>query len=135
MIKRGFDLTVSSISLLVLAPVFLVIGLLVKRDSRGPVFYCGGRVGRGGKAFRIYKFRTMVADADKLGPGITARNDSRVTRLGRVLRRTKLDELPQLINVVRGEMSLVGPRPGDPRDGRGLSAALPTPACAPARNY
>ena len=104
-------MTVSSISLLVLAPVFLVIGLLVKRDSRGPVFYCGGRVGRGGKAFRIYKFRTMVADADKRGPGITARNDSRVTRLGRVLRRTKLDELPQLINVVRGEMSLVGPRP------------------------
>jgi FlaA1/EpsC-like NDP-sugar epimerase/lipopolysaccharide/colanic/teichoic acid biosynthesis glycosyltransferase len=111
MVKRGFDLTVSGISLLVLGPFFLVLALLIRRDSAGPVFYRGERVGKNGKRFRIYKFRTMVADAERLGPGITPQNDPRVTRFGRRLRRSKLDELPQLINVVRGEMSLVGPRP------------------------
>src|SRR5256885_527067 len=109
--KRAFDLAVSVISLLVLAPLFLVIAVLIKRDSRGPVFYRGARVGRNGTHFRIYKFRTMVPGADRRGPGITAKNDQRITRLGRRLRRSKLDELPQLINVSRGEMSLVGPRP------------------------
>jgi FlaA1/EpsC-like NDP-sugar epimerase/lipopolysaccharide/colanic/teichoic acid biosynthesis glycosyltransferase len=109
MAKRSFDLAVSAVSLLVLAPVFLVIALLIKRDSEGPVFYRGERVGRNGTRFRIYKFRTMVADAERLGPGITPRNDPRITRFGRRLRRSSLDELPQLINVVRGEMSLVGP--------------------------
>jgi FlaA1/EpsC-like NDP-sugar epimerase/lipopolysaccharide/colanic/teichoic acid biosynthesis glycosyltransferase len=95
----------------VLSPAFLVIALLIKRDSAGPIFYRGERVGRNGTRFRIYKFRSMVADADRAGPGITAPDDPRLTRFGRRLRRSKLDKLPQLINVVRGEMSLVGPRP------------------------
>src|SRR5439155_2497862 len=102
---------VAALALAVLAPAFLAIALLIKRDSAGPVFYRGERVGRNSKPFRIYKFRTMVADADRCGPGITVRDDPRITRFGRRLRRSKLDELPQLINIVRGEMSLVGPRP------------------------
>lgn len=114
MIKRGFDFVAAAVGLLVLSPAFLVIALLIKRDSAGPIFYRGQRVGRNGTRFRIYKFRTMVADADRSGPGITARDDPRVTRFGRRLRRSKLDDLPQLINVVRGEMSLVGPRPEIP---------------------
>src|SRR5438067_2094004 len=111
MVKRGFDFTVSVVALVALAPVFFVIAILIKRDSPGPVFYRGERVGRNGARFRVYKFRTMVPDADRRGPGITTQDDQRVTRLGRRLRRSKLDELPQLINVVLGEMSLVGPRP------------------------
>jgi FlaA1/EpsC-like NDP-sugar epimerase/lipopolysaccharide/colanic/teichoic acid biosynthesis glycosyltransferase len=114
MVKRAFDFTVSVVSLLVLTPLFLVIAVVIKRDSSGPVFYRGERVGRGGKRFRIYKFRTMQDGADRNGPGITIHNDPRVTRFGRRLRRSKLDELPQLINVIRGEMSLVGPRPEIP---------------------
>ncbi len=109
--KRAFDLGVALVSLLVLAPLFLVIAVLIKRDSPGPVFYRGERVGRNGLRFRIYKFRTMIRDAERRGPGITPQDDPRITRLGRRLRRSKLDELPQLINVARGEMSLVGPRP------------------------
>src|SRR6266566_5686050 len=114
MAKRGFDLVVAAVGLVVLAPAFLLIALLIKRNSAGPVFYQGERVGRNGSRFRIYKFRTMVADADRRGPGITVSGDPRVTRLGRRLRRSKLDELPQLFNVIRGEMSLVGPRPEIP---------------------
>src|SRR5438128_3136486 len=114
MVKRGFDLAVSAVSLVVLAPLFLVIAILIERDSRGPGFYRGERVGRNGSRFRIHKFRTMVSDADRRGPGITAQDDPRITVLGRRLRRSKLDELPQLINVLRGEMSLVGPRPEIP---------------------
>jgi len=102
---------VAAVGLVILAPAFLAIALLIKRDSAGPVFYRGERVGRNGTRFRIYKFRTMVANADRGGPGITAQDDPRITRFGRRLRRSKLDELPQLINVVRGEMSMVGPRP------------------------
>ena len=111
MVKRGFDFVVATVALVLLAPAFLAIALLIKRDSAGPIFYQGERVGKLGKRFRVYKFRTMVADADRWGPGITAPDDPRVTRFGRRLRRSKLDELPRLINVVRGEMSLVGPRP------------------------
>jgi FlaA1/EpsC-like NDP-sugar epimerase/lipopolysaccharide/colanic/teichoic acid biosynthesis glycosyltransferase len=113
-IKRGFDFVVAAVALLVLSPALLVIALLIKHDSAGPIFYRGERVGRNGTRFRIYKFRTMVADSDWAGPGITARDDPRVTRFGRRLRRSKLDALPELINVVRGEMSLVGPRPEIP---------------------
>jgi len=114
MLKRGFDLLASALGLLVLSPLFLVIAILIKATSPGPVFYRAKRIGQEGKAFGVYKFRSMVKNADKQGPGITVANDCRVTTIGRILRRTKVDELPQLINVVRGEMSLVGPRPEDP---------------------
>lgn len=98
-----------------LSPLFLVIATLVRITSEGPVFYRATRVGRYGKPFKVYKFRTMVVNADKLGPGVTGATDPRVTPIGRFLRKTKLDELPQLINVLRSEMSIVGPRPEDPR--------------------
>jgi FlaA1/EpsC-like NDP-sugar epimerase/lipopolysaccharide/colanic/teichoic acid biosynthesis glycosyltransferase len=113
-VKRGFDFVIATVALVVLSPAFLVIALLIKRDSPGPVFYRGERVGRNGTRFRVYKFRTMVPDADRGGPGIPALDDPRITRFGRRLRRSGLDKLPQLINVVRGEMSLVGPRPEIP---------------------
>ena len=115
MLKRTFDLIVSLVTLIVLSPLFAVIAALVKLDSPGPAFYRAERIGRGGRPFRMYKFRTMVVGADRAGPAITCRDDPRITRLGRLLRRTKLDELPQLLNVLRGEMSLVGPRPEAPR--------------------
>jgi lipopolysaccharide/colanic/teichoic acid biosynthesis glycosyltransferase len=113
--KRLFDLTAATAGLVVLSPVLLVLGLLVRFSSPGPVFYRANRVGRHGVPFKLLKFRTMVANADRLGPGVTGAADARITPVGRFLRRSKLDELPQLINVVRGEMSLVGPRPEDPR--------------------
>jgi len=94
-----------------LLPLFIVIGILIKADSSGPVFYKQQRVGLNFIPFFIYKFRTMVQDADKKGSQITAGGDVRVTRIGRILRKTKVDELPQLINVLKGEMSFVGPRP------------------------
>ncbi len=109
--KRIFDVIVSAIGLIMLLPVMLVIAYLIKREDGGPVFYRGVRVGRYGKSFRIYKFRTMVVDAEKLGGPSTADDDPRITRIGKILRKYKLDELPQLINVLKGEMSLVGPRP------------------------
>ncbi|MHB0972285.1 MAG: sugar transferase [Thermoanaerobaculia bacterium] len=113
--KRAFDLVVSICGLLVLAPFFVLISLFVKVDSSGPVFYRGIRTGLGGKPFRMFKFRTMVVGADRAGGPSTGKNDPRVTRVGRFLRRHKLDELPQLINVFIGEMSLVGPRPEVPQ--------------------
>jgi lipopolysaccharide/colanic/teichoic acid biosynthesis glycosyltransferase len=112
---RTLDVTISLIGLALLAPLLLVLALLIKLDSRGPAFYRARRIGQNGRAFRLYKFRSMVVDADRHGPAITAARDARVTRVGRFLRRMKLDELPQLLNVLRGEMSLVGPRPEDPR--------------------
>jgi lipopolysaccharide/colanic/teichoic acid biosynthesis glycosyltransferase len=112
---RPLDLFASLLGLLVLSPLFLVVAVLVKLDSEGPVFHRAARVGQGGQRFELYKFRTMVSDADRRGPGITAAGDERITRIGRLLRRTKIDELPQLWNVCKGEMSLVGPRPEDPR--------------------
>jgi FlaA1/EpsC-like NDP-sugar epimerase/lipopolysaccharide/colanic/teichoic acid biosynthesis glycosyltransferase len=112
---RGLDLLGSGLGLILWAPVFLAIGLLVKFTSAGPIFYKAGRIGHGGHPFKLYKFRSMVRDADRQGPKITVKNDPRVTPVGRFLRRVKLDELPQLINVLRGEMSLVGPTPEDPR--------------------
>jgi len=115
MLKRAFDILASGIGLIILSPLFILITIAVRLNSKGPVFYRARRVGQHGKEFRLYKFRSMVADADQKGPGITCAQDNRITSVGRVLRRTKLDELPQLINVLRGEMSLVGPRPEDPR--------------------
>lgn len=110
-IKRLCDLAASIVFTLLLSPVFLLIGIAVKLSSRGPVFYRGVRAGLHGKPFRIFKFRTMVPDAEKLGGPTTGTNDKRVTKTGRLLRKTKLDELPQLFNVLLGDMSLVGPRP------------------------
>ena len=115
MVKRGFDFVLSFAGLVGLSPMFLAIGLALKLTSPGPILYRGTRVGRNGEPFQIYKFRTMVVGADKLGPGITTAGDSRVTPVGKFLRRFKLDEFPQLLNVLKGEMSLVGPRPEDPR--------------------
>ncbi len=115
MAKRAFDLVCAALGLLLLAPLLLGIALWIKLDSRGPVFFRQQRVGRRGVPFRIHKFRTMVADAPALGAPITVGADPRITRAGRALRRSKLDELPQLIDVLAGSMSLVGPRPELPR--------------------
>ncbi len=113
--KRCFDILVSVIALIFMLPFFVLIGVWIKRDSPGPVFYRGIRVGRGGKLFKILKFRTMHEDEEgHNGNNVTAHDDPRITRIGRFLRDTKLNELPQLMNVLRGEMSLVGPRPEDP---------------------
>jgi lipopolysaccharide/colanic/teichoic acid biosynthesis glycosyltransferase len=103
------------VGLVLLSPLFAAIAAVVKAQDGGPIFYRATRTGRYGRPFRLYKFRTMITGADKVGPAITAGGDARVTRAGRWLRRTKLDELPQLINVLAGDMSLVGPRPEDPR--------------------
>jgi len=108
--KRAFDFTAAAVGLLLLTFPFSIIALAIKAGSCGPVFYRGVRIGRFGRPFRIYKFRTMVPDAERSGTA-TGHNDSRITTAGSWLRRYKLDELPQLINVLKGEMSLVGPRP------------------------
>jgi lipopolysaccharide/colanic/teichoic acid biosynthesis glycosyltransferase len=114
MAKRLFDIVVSLFVILVVLPLWAVAAVAVKLDSTGPVFYRGRRIGKGGKPFTLYKFRTMVADAHR-GAAITVRNDTRITRIGCLLRWLKIDEMPQLINVLKGEMSIVGPRPEDPR--------------------
>jgi len=106
---------VSSLVVLIALPLWAIVAIAIRLDSPGPVFYRAIRVGKCGEPFPIYKFRTMVADAFRKGPGITRQGDSRITRVGRFLRNMKLDEMPQLINVLKGEMSIVGPRPEDPR--------------------
>lgn len=111
MVKRLFDAVASAAGLLVLSPLLLLLALWIKLDSAGPVLYAAPRVGKGGRLFRMYKFRTMVINADKVGGSSTPDDDPRITRVGRMLRRYKLDELPQLLNVLNGTMSLVGPRP------------------------
>lgn len=111
MIKRCADVTLALAGIVVLLPLFVLTALLIKLDSAGPVLFVHERIGRGFRPFRMYKFRTMRVDAPLEGSVVTVRGDTRVTRMGRLLRRTKLDELPQLINVLSGEMSLVGPRP------------------------
>jgi lipopolysaccharide/colanic/teichoic acid biosynthesis glycosyltransferase len=112
---RLLDVLGAALGLLLLSPLLLLVGLAVRLQDGGPALYRAVRVGRWGRHFRLLKFRTMVVDAAKRGPGITVARDPRITPLGIWLRRTKLDELPQLWNVLRGEMSLVGPRPEDPR--------------------
>ncbi len=109
--KRVFDLLSAGMGLLVLSPLIAWIAWRIKREDPGPIFYRGARVGLGGRPFRIFKFRTMVLDAEKLGGSSTAGDDPRITKTGHFLRRYKLDELPQLLNVITGEMSIVGPRP------------------------
>jgi lipopolysaccharide/colanic/teichoic acid biosynthesis glycosyltransferase len=114
-IKRVFDVVMSAIGLILLSPFFLIISLFIKMDSQGPILFKQVRVGRYEKNFKILKFRTMVTDAEKKGAQITVGRDSRITRVGHFLRKSKLDELPQLINVFIGDMSLVGPRPEVPK--------------------
>ena len=113
--KRAMDVVLSGAALLLLWPLFLLIALAIVIDDPGPVFYRQVSVGRGGKEFRIFKFRSMITDAEKKGLQITVGRDSRITRVGALLRKTKLDELAQLINVFLGQMSFVGPRPEVPR--------------------
>ena len=113
-LKRIIDVMISGIGLIILFPIFVVIGALIKLDSKGPVFFVQERVGKDGKIFRAYKLRTMVVNAEKIGLGHEIeKNDSRITRVGKYL-RWGIDELPQLINVFKGEMSMVGPRPALP---------------------
>ena len=109
--KRAFDIFFASLGLMLLSPLMIFVALLIRLDSPGPVFYRGIRVGLNGKKFKIFKFRTMVENAEKIGGLSTALNDPRLTKIGRFLRKYKLDELPQLINIIIGTMSFVGPRP------------------------
>lgn len=115
MTKRVLDIAAATLGLLVLSPLFAAIAVAIACGSKGPVFYRGARIGRHGVPFRMLKFRTMVVDADQKGGPSTPAEDPRVTREGRLLRRYKLDELPQLVNVLAGDMSLVGPRPEVPQ--------------------
>lgn len=125
-VKRGFDIVVSFSAMILLLPLFLVIGILIKLDSKGPIFFLQKRIGKDGKLFRLYKFRTMQVNADKELRRILARdeearkeyeinkklkNDPRITRIGNLIRKLSIDELPQLLNILRGDMSFVGPRP------------------------
>ena len=114
MAKRLFDIVLALLALLLLSPVMLAAALAVWLDSGRPVLFAQTRVGRGTQPFQLYKFRSMVVDAPRLGSHSTAQNDPRITRVGRFLRRSSVDELPQLFNVLRGDMSLVGPRPDVP---------------------
>lgn len=110
--KRVLDLVISAIGLVICAPLFALVAVAIKLDSSGPVFFRQERIGKGGRPFYPYKFRTMVVNAERIGLGLNvAKDDPRITRVGRVLRHWGIDELPQLINVLKGEMSLVGPRP------------------------
>jgi len=129
--KRLLDILISSLSLILLAPIFLIVAILIKLDSTGPVFFVQDRVGLNKRRFRMYKFRTMAGDVEKRqseleslneadGPVFKIKNDPRVTRLGRFLRKASIDELPQFLNVLKGDMSLVGPRPLPVRDYQGF---------------
>jgi lipopolysaccharide/colanic/teichoic acid biosynthesis glycosyltransferase len=111
MLKRLFDIFCSSIGLLILLPLFAVVAILIKMERRGPVLFIQTRIGKNCKPFALYKFRTMVTDKPQKGLPVTAGNDPRITRAGRFLRQTKIDELPQFWNVLKGDMSIVGPRP------------------------
>jgi lipopolysaccharide/colanic/teichoic acid biosynthesis glycosyltransferase len=114
-IKRLIDFSLSLVGLLLLFPVFIIIAILIKLEDGGSIFFRQVRVGQHGKLFKIYKFRTMVENAERLGIQVTKEDDPRITKIGKILRKYKLDELPQLINVLKGEMSLVGPRPEVPK--------------------
>lgn len=115
MIRRAFDIIICSLALLILSPFFLIISIAIKINDGGPIIFAQRRVGRNFTTFNLYKFRTMVQDAEKLGPSVTTLKDNRITKVGKILRRTKLDELPQLINILKGDMSIVGPRPEIPK--------------------
>lgn len=111
LIKRLFDIVVSTILLLLLSPVILVVAVLIKLDSEGPIFYRQERITTYGKTFKIFKFRTMVVNADQIGSLVTTNNDSRITKIGSKIRKSRLDEIPQVINILLGDMSFVGTRP------------------------
>lgn len=113
--KRYFDLSVSIVSLVILLPVFLLVAVAIKLDDGGPVFFFQERVGRNFSTFKVVKFRTMTTDPQVAGPLVTSENDKRITKVGKILRKLKIDELPQIFNVLRGEMSIVGPRPEVPK--------------------
>lgn len=113
--KRVFDLVVASILLILCAPIMLILAIAIKVNSRGPVFFRQVRITQYGKEFRIFKFRTMVVDAEKIGTQVTVGNDPRITKVGHMIRKTRLDEIPQLLNVLKGEMSFVGTRPEVPK--------------------
>lgn len=112
--KRAFDLIAATVGLVLLSPIFLICAVAIKRDTPGPVFYKQERYTINKKKFNIIKFRTMVKDAEKMGIKLATENDSRITKVGKILRACRLDELPQLINIIKGEMSIVGPRPERP---------------------
>ncbi|MDQ1327989.1 MAG: hypothetical protein QG641_1274 [Candidatus Poribacteria bacterium] len=114
MLKRCFDILASLIAFILLSPLFFIITVIIKLTSQGPVFYKGKRVGKGGEIFLMHKFRSMVANADKIGSDLTKYGDNRITGIGKFLRKTKIDELPNLIDVIKGDMSIVGPRPESP---------------------
>jgi exopolysaccharide biosynthesis polyprenyl glycosylphosphotransferase len=125
LLKRLLDVVMSALLLIVLSPILVVTGIFIKLDSKGPVFYRQIRTGEGGRSFTIYKFRSMVVDAEKMGAKWADKNDPRITKVGRFIRKTRIDELPQLINIVKGEMSFVGPRPERPEFDNTLSEAIP----------
>ncbi len=110
-VKRTMDIVFSIVALVLLFPLFIIIAILIKLDSEGPIFYLQERIGKGGKPFKIIKFRSMYVDAEAKGPSLSSKDDPRITRVGKFLRKTRIDEIPQFINVLKGDMSLVGPRP------------------------
>lgn len=111
LLKRTFDIVVSAVLLILISPILLILAIMIATDSKGGIFYRQERVTQYGRVFRIFKFRTMVADADKIGTQVTVQNDSRITKIGEKLRKYRLDELPQLLNIFMGDMTLVGTRP------------------------
>ena len=115
LLKRVFDVAVSAVMLLILSPLFLLLAIAIKLDSPGPVFYRQVRVTQYGETFRIFKFRSMVSNADKIGTQVTVGNDSRITRVGKLVRKCRLDEICQLIDIFRGTMTFVGTRPEVPK--------------------
>ncbi|MCR1951893.1 sugar transferase [Clostridium sp. DSM 100503] len=114
-IKRIFDFLASLLGIIILSPILLIVAIAIKIDSKGNILFMQKRIGKNGVPFYIYKFRTMVSDAEKIGKQITVGKDNRITKVGAFLRKYKIDELPQLFNVLRGDMSLVGPRPEVPK--------------------
>ena len=110
-LKRTFDIVVSTVLLILISPILLILAVMIATDSKGGIFYRQERETQYGRVFRIFKFRTMVADADKIGTQVTVQNDSRITKIGEKLRKYRLDELPQLLNILMGDMTLVGTRP------------------------
>lgn len=111
LLKRTFDIVISAVLLILISPILVILAIMIATDSKGGIFYRQERVTQYGRVFRIFKFRTMVADADKIGTQVTVQNDSRITKIGEKLRKYRLDELPQLINIFMGDMTLVGTRP------------------------